>query len=671
MHQVSCHANISDFDIFALKTNISEFNIFASLHALPMPEVEGNEQNKNYVVKVPTLTDVARKVARTESKVLDEEQYVTYEILACTFLLQLIREASDKNSNTSACIGQALQSDGSDMKDLVKKLQARGGQEQLLMFLTGPAGSGKSTAVKVAQRFCFEFCLAMGVVWTDTTFFFTAYTGSAASQFEGMTICKSAFLKKTGDLSEGNIREWQDVKLLIIDEISFMKDGELKKLDQRLKEMFDRTKPFGGMSIVFAGDFRQMENGATDKDLLYSRKSSQLWENCINTTIILKNDHRFKDDPEYGQMLKRMWSGDLTREDRERINTRVLGHNGLTLPSWSSFEGSDACFACPRNKERNSIHAGHFCDHITKTHPSIDSPDLPPDHTIIIEADIQNPSKKTSKMKVDRALRHRIITTCGDADVKVGLKLADPALRLYIGAYIICNVDNKHLKDKVPIGNGTLGRVVGMSLKDHATSYKWKNWDGKKVWTVCASDVAWVQCEKYPKTNTMLQLEEVINGLKCGELDSENLSKLESSEKALQREIQSRRFKLSPQSLTADVKVKIHDFAPPVTIKCRMTQLPLNLNDATTGHKLQGMSKDVVIVTSWPSGGAIFKNWEYVALSRVRTLGGLFLFEPIDMEKSFEPSSELRDYLTRAQAQMDRILNRRKLKMAAYVENRN
>ena len=75
-------------------------------------------------------------------------------------------------------------------------------------------------------------------------------------------------------------------------------------------------------------------------------------------------------------------------------------------------------------------------------------------------------------------------------------------------------------------------------------------------------------------------------------------------------------------------------------MKCNMIQLPINLNDATTGHKLQGMSKDVVIITSWPKGG-LFKNWEYVVLSRVRTRKGLYLFEPIDMNKCFKPSPEL------------------------------
>jgi hypothetical protein len=53
------------------------------------------------------------------------------------------------------------------------------------------------------------------------------------------------------------------------------------------------------------------------------------------------------------------------------------------------------------------------------------------------------------------------------------------------------------------------------------------------------------------------------------------------------------------------------------------------------------MSKDVIVVTSWPTGGlsAMFMNWEYVALSRVRTLSGLYLVEPNDIEKLFQLGS--------------------------------
>ncbi len=90
------------------------------------------------------------------------------------------------------------------------KLQARGGQEQLIMFLTGPAGSGESTAVRVAEQFCYEFCLAVGIMWSDTTFLFTAYTGAAASLIGGTTISKTAYLNQKRPISDDDINEWKD-----------------------------------------------------------------------------------------------------------------------------------------------------------------------------------------------------------------------------------------------------------------------------------------------------------------------------------------------------------------------------------------------------------------------------------------------------------------------------
>jgi hypothetical protein len=90
-----------------------------------------------------------------------------------------------------------------------------------------------------------------------------------------------------------------------------------------------------------------------------------------------------------------------------------------------------------------------------------------------------------------------------------------------------------------------------------------------------------------------------------------------------------------------------------------MNQIPANSNDRTTGHKLQGMSKDAIIVSSWPTGdlSKIFKNWEYVVLSRVRTLSGLYLVDPIDMEKLFNSSSQLRPYIDKIKQKEKDILD--------------
>ncbi len=97
-----------------------------------------------------------------------------------------------------------------------------------------------------------------------------------------------------------------------------------------------------------------------------------------------------------------------------------------------------------------------------------------------------------------------------------------------------------------------------------------------------------------------------------------------------------------------------------------MKQIPANSNDATTGHKLQGMSKDVIVLTSWPTGGlaAMFKKWKYVVLSRVCTLSGLNLVIPIDMEKLFKPSSELKKYIEYARQKENNLLEKQKYAIA-------
>ena len=54
----------------------------------------------------------------------------------------------------------------------------------------------------------------------------------------------------------------------------------------------------------------------------------------------------------------------------------------------------------------------------------------------------------------------------------------------------------------------------------------------------------------------------------------------------------------------------------------------------------------------------MFKNWEYVLPSRVRTLSGIYLVEPLDMDKSFNLSIQLRSYKERAIQKEKQILEK-------------
>ena len=189
---------------------------------------------------------------------------------------------------------------------------------------------------------------------------------------------------------------------------------------------------------------------------------------------------------------------------------------------------------------------------------------MPPEHTLIIEGNISSSITHTTRQRIDRHLKHRIITSCGDANVMMGSKHIDPALCIYIGAYLIC-IDNKHLTAKVPRGNGTLCRVIGVKLKDNAHSYTWKNYYGKKVWTINAADVDWVECQHVNKSNFLTQLESQIKQLK-NELDLPQMhhnsdnnaikSKIDELDKKLANEINRRIFKLEPEQFTPEVTVK-------------------------------------------------------------------------------------------------------------------
>jgi len=136
---------------------------------------------------------------------------------------------------------------------------------------------------------------------------------------------------------------------------------------------------------------------------------------------------------------------------------------------------------------------------------------------------------------------------------------------------------------------------------------------------------------------------------------SKNLQMLKAK---LDCDCATQRFRMKPDRISPKVTVRPYRNATTTTtFTCCMTQLPVNLNDATTGHKLQGTTKDVIIITSWPRGN-LFKNWEYVVLSRVRTLNGLYLLEPIDMNKAFKPGLELSRYMGIAKSKEKNLLRR-------------
>jgi hypothetical protein len=121
-----------------------------------------------------------------------------------------------------------------------------------------------------------------------------------------------------------------------------------------------------------------------------------------------------------------------------------------------------------------------------------------------------------------------------------------------------------------------------------------------------SEDVEWVEYELVNKTVPMLQLETKIHDYtnqldlaEKGKKKHQIQTKLDKLKNILSTEISNIIFKLQPEQYSPKISIKHYSTSSNKINFCyKMKQIPANSNDATTGHKLQGMSKDAIVVTS-------------------------------------------------------------------------
>ena len=129
-------------------------------------------------------------------------------------------------------------------------------------------GTGRSQVIYNSQVFFCQFAAKLGLIFNKKTFLITACTGSAAALLKGFTIHSCAHLNRKR-LNDEFREYWSEVRILIIDECSFLSSNDLKKLDKNLRLLRKRDVSFGGVNIIFAGDFYQLLP-FNNKSVLYS-----------------------------------------------------------------------------------------------------------------------------------------------------------------------------------------------------------------------------------------------------------------------------------------------------------------------------------------------------------------------------------------------------------------
>lgn len=182
------------------------------------------------------------------------------------------------------------------------------------VFLTGEPGSGKTYLVNKYASYLRGKGIDMAV---------TASTGIAATHINGMTIhswsgiqIKKALTKQ--DLhkiatSKYITKRVNRAKVLLIDEISMLPPRTLTMVDMVCREIKQDQSPFGGMQVIFSGDFFQLPPVMDNIDALSSKQidyidsyevtngvtfafDSPAWIKSEPVSCYLTEQHRQEDD---------------------------------------------------------------------------------------------------------------------------------------------------------------------------------------------------------------------------------------------------------------------------------------------------------------------------------------------------------------------------------------
>ena len=239
----------------------------------------------------------------------------------------------------------------SSRKKLMKLREAKCDNDQLICCLHGPAGCGKSTVIELVMEYARDYCSFLPhVTFTARTIVVTAMTGVAATIIQGEMTHGALYLNQQKELEPEQIELWEDTKLLIIDEISFASKHNFHMIHRnvsKLKQEF--TKKYGGINIIFSGDFRLLElvgsNPIYEEDCPYFVH----WVNCY---IELNGMHRFRNDKHWGRLLMRMRDGKMTKEDIDFINTKIVNNKTKLL--------EDLRYATYFNRDQDAINTALF-----------------------------------------------------------------------------------------------------------------------------------------------------------------------------------------------------------------------------------------------------------------------------------------------------------------------
>jgi len=309
------------------------------------------------------------------------------------------------------------------------------------ILLTGPGGSGKTALIKRmvedgeaagknVQVCALTGCAAvlLGCKGAKTVHSWAGV--GLASGPHGKVVDK---VIKSKHKSSG----WKKVDVLIIDEISMMS----KKLFNILDSIGRKVRkgpdvPFGGIQVVFSGDFYQLPpvGDRDDEETSAFCFESDQWKSTFHKTVQLTTIFRQTDD-KYTKILNQIRVGKLRKSSYETL----MAHVGKKVPADSIIKPT---ILFPKRRNVDLINRAEMAELKGEPRTFVLSPDI-----VLTAAERKSVA---SVSDVQREMELQFLTNN---------IIADKTLTLKKGAQVMC-IANIDMEGPYPIVNGSQGVIV-------------------------------------------------------------------------------------------------------------------------------------------------------------------------------------------------------------------
>ena len=206
------------------------------------------------------------------------------------------------------------------------------------LFITGPGGTGKTFLIKEmvrelkARGTAYQVCALTGcaaVLLGCGAKTLHSWTGMGLGEGHKDDVVRKIIHNKR------TLSGLRKVRILIVDEVSMLSKKLFEVLNSALKAVRRSIAPFGGVQIIFTGDFFQLPPVGKDEETSrFCFESSEWgsvfpWKNCIELTQIFRQD-----DDGYRRVLNQVRRGELDQEGID-ILRGCLGREvvGETIPT--------------------------------------------------------------------------------------------------------------------------------------------------------------------------------------------------------------------------------------------------------------------------------------------------------------------------------------------------